>query len=160
MKHRKLRIAWLVAWGAVCLSLLTLWMRSYWRTDFIRVRWGLFEYDYLAASGEIGMTVSDARYWPSRASILASSSPTMYSWEPDRAHPYINLLGFRLRHYILPGGSDDTFEVPFWLAALTTGIAGILPWLSWSTRFSLRTLLIATTLVAVGLGLIAWLSRA
>lgn len=30
------------------------------------------------------------------------------------------------------------------------------PWLRWSNRFSLRTLLITTTLVAVVLGLIVW----
>ena len=30
------------------------------------------------------------------------------------------------------------------------------PWLSWSRQFSLRTLLIATTLVAVGLGMVVW----
>src|SRR3977135_2369552 len=33
-----------------------------------------------------------------------------------------------------------------------------LPWIRWSKRFSLRTALIATTLVAVGLGLIVLLS--
>ena len=36
----------------------------------------------------------------------------------------------------------------------------LLPWLPWMPgRFSLRTLLIATTLVAVVLGLIVWLRR-
>jgi hypothetical protein len=156
---RALKITWTAFWGIACVLMICLWVRSYWRTDIIRVRWGLFEYDNIAASGEIGMAVSDARYWRSRANILVSSSPTMYSWEPDRAHPYVNLLGFHLRHYMLPGGAADTFEVPLWLAALTTGIAGSLPWLPWSSRFSLRTLLLAITLVAVGLGTVAWLSR-
>ena len=33
------------------------------------------------------------------------------------------------------------------------------PWIRWSRRFSLRTLLIATTLVAVVLGLIVYAAR-
>jgi hypothetical protein len=51
--------------------------------------------------------------------------------------------------------------VPFWamamplaLLAVVTGIPGI----PWSKRFSLRTLLIATTLVALGLGMIVYLA--
>jgi len=33
MKYRKLRIAWSVAWGVVCLLLVALWVRSYSRWD-------------------------------------------------------------------------------------------------------------------------------
>jgi hypothetical protein len=41
---------------------------------------------------------------------------------------------------------------------LVLSIAGaVIPWLGW--QFSLRTLLIATTLIAVVLGLIAWSNR-
>src|SRR3954469_7954745 len=31
MKHRKLRIAWSVAWGVVTVLLVTLWAQSYWQ---------------------------------------------------------------------------------------------------------------------------------
>ena len=41
---------------------------------------------------------------------------------------------------------------PFWFAALLAATAAA-PFLQW--RFSLRTLLIATTLIAVGLGILA-----
>jgi hypothetical protein len=43
--------------------------------------------------------------------------------------------------------------LPHWLPVLVATAFGALPWLTW--RFSLRTLLIATTLVAVALGLVA-----
>ena len=33
MKHRKLRIAWSVAWGVVAVLLCVLWVRSYWKSD-------------------------------------------------------------------------------------------------------------------------------
>jgi hypothetical protein len=35
MNHRKLRIAWSVAWGIMTASLVALWVRSYWRTDVL-----------------------------------------------------------------------------------------------------------------------------
>ena len=38
-----------------------------------------------------------------------------------------------------------------------TSVLGVTPWLRW--KFSLRTLLIATTLIAVVLGLVVWLMR-
>ena len=34
MKHRKLRIAWSVAWGIAAVMLIALWVRSYWWRDF------------------------------------------------------------------------------------------------------------------------------
>jgi hypothetical protein len=48
---------------------------------------------------------------------------------------------------------------PFWFAILISIMAATLPWIQWSLRFRLRTLLIATTLVAVVLGLICYAVR-
>lgn len=50
--------------------------------------------------------------------------------------------------------------IPHWfLALLLIGLA-YLPWLPWKPlRFSVRTLLIVTTLVAVVLGLVVWMTR-
>jgi len=45
--------------------------------------------------------------------------------------------------------------MPFWVPVLVTAALATVPWFHWSKRFSLRTLLIATTLVAVVLGIIA-----
>lgn len=46
--------------------------------------------------------------------------------------------------------------VPYWFLAIVAASAAALPWTRF--RFSLRTLLIATTLVAVTLGLVMWLT--
>ena len=47
---------------------------------------------------------------------------------------------------------------PCWAVVSFLGIAVSIPWLHWlPCRFNLRTLLIATTLIAVVLGLIVWL---
>jgi hypothetical protein len=47
--------------------------------------------------------------------------------------------------------------VPCWFLVIAFGTLAGLPWLG--LRFSLRTLLIAMTLVAVGLGLIVWTAK-
>jgi len=57
----------------------------------------------------------------------------------------------------LDDGPYRELTSPHWFSAAVFGILGTLPWLPWSPQFSLRTLLIATTLVAVVLGLIVWL---
>jgi len=48
-------------------------------------------------------------------------------------------------------------SLPFAFPLLAAVGLAIAPWATGPTRFSLRTLLIATTLVAVVLGLIVWL---
>jgi hypothetical protein len=45
--------------------------------------------------------------------------------------------------------------IPHWFVLIVLATCATLPWVRW--RFSLRTLLIATTLVPVVLGLIVWL---
>ena len=63
-------------------------------------------------------------------------------------------------HFFVQGTSDSRIMVPHWFLILLSALLAYVPWLRfWSTRFSLRTLLIVTTLIAVGLGLIAWAAR-
>ena len=50
--------------------------------------------------------------------------------------------------------------VPFWFPMFlfaTGGVAAAAPWIKW--RFSVRTLIIATTLVAVVLGIVVYVAR-
>jgi hypothetical protein len=63
----------------------------------------------------------------------------------------------RLSYPIGPGGG---VFVPHWFPVLISAALAAISWLPWwSRRFSLRTLLIATTLVAVGLGVVVYASR-
>jgi hypothetical protein len=58
----------------------------------------------------------------------------------------------------LPTGSIvSTTLVPYWIPVLLTATLAALPWLRW--RFSLKALMIGTTLVAVLMGLIVWAVR-
>jgi hypothetical protein len=52
---------------------------------------------------------------------------------------------------------DGGIMLPYWFGVLLSATFATLPWIP--TRFSLRTLLIATTLVAVVLGLIVFATR-
>jgi hypothetical protein len=54
-------------------------------------------------------------------------------------------------------GFRHTVIFPHWFAVALVGVVSVAPWLRW--RFSLRTLLIATTLVAAATGTIIYLAR-
>jgi hypothetical protein len=60
----------------------------------------------------------------------------------------------------LTGMARPEFIIPFWLPTVLAVASSAAPWLPWwSKRFSLRTLLIVMTLVALVLGLIVWQSH-
>jgi hypothetical protein len=51
------------------------------------------------------------------------------------------------------------YRVPYWFLAGFAAMLAAAPWFRWSKRFSLRTMLIAMTLIAVLLGMIVRISR-
>jgi hypothetical protein len=148
MKYRKLRIAWSVVWGVVALLTCVLWMRSY---SHVTMLWRMNPSNLLTAiiseSGDIWID----RY----SSDVIEPHGWQLSDKPQLASHVVIPNAFvhgQFRWNWTP--SQINLKVPHWLltslaAALSTG-----PWLCW--RFSLRTLLIATTLIAVVLGLVVW----
>jgi hypothetical protein len=118
MKFRKLRIAWSVIFGILCILLIPLWVRSYTHDDIL---------------------VKKAH--PGRVPVLESSDGSFTYW-------------LRQDYW------SPSLEVPYWLPVLTFMVFAASPWirqLRW--HFTLRTLLIATTLVAVVLGVAAYFSK-
>ncbi len=75
----------------------------------------------------------------------------------------IKLLGHELYFdsypaaYIVQDGVG--IAVPDWVFVGSALTIGVIPWIRWSNRFSLRTLLIATTVVAAVLGLAVYVAR-
>jgi hypothetical protein len=59
-----------------------------------------------------------------------------------------------------PGNDGYTIIVPYWFLVMTSGILAMLFQLRWPLRFTLRSLFIVTTFLAVVLGMIAWLDLA
>ena len=138
MKYRKPRIAWSVAWGVVAVLLCVLWVRSYSYCDiyassghniaFLRGSFCLDSTIQYGATGTGGSFLSGTFSPASSPAHLPAESCTIAS------------TAFSIRLVVL---------------LVASVAAAALSWLP--HRFSLRTLLIVTTLIAVVLGLIVWL---
>ena len=165
MRFRKLRIAWSVAWGTVALLLLVVWVRSYWRWDNVilpdnRMTYPAHDWSWIIeASSHRGRLT-----W---AGGLLVTKNVAWGWSnPPQIgggikEPFV--LGFSY-HERAPGTtqrpSQYDFVMPYYFPFFLTSSVSLFPWIRYlPCRFSLRTLLIATTLVAVVLGLIVALRR-
>jgi hypothetical protein len=159
MRFRKLRIAWSVGWGIACVLLVVLWVRSYWWCDQIckDISPALYTLCY-STEGEIEL------YWypdPNEVSKNGTGWQVFHVPGEDwsRLNGYMTALdrvngGFPTRNFEF---TKHGLKIPIWFLSLVAAASAAVPWLSW--RYSLRTLLIATTLVAVVLGTIAWLAH-
>ena len=139
MKYRKLRIAWSAACGILCLLLIVLWVRSYMGID---------------GHPSLRLASSQGRLYVNQSVSLQSVYVPNYSGQiymTPHVGGFITFTpkGIRLQ-FLRP-----TWGIPYWAITSVMIIVGTTPWLPW--RFSLRTLLIAMTLVAVALGLVATL---
>jgi hypothetical protein len=141
-----------------CVLLTALWVRSYTWHDGIR---GLIpvnqRFSLSSAYGSIRFATFDRSFdemfWGYRASDWGLSSSRI-----DR-RPSMTLVNTPLTNFGLGfAGSSDRYGivaiVPTWFVAGFTLTVGVAPWVANRLTFSLRTLLIATTLVAVGLGIV------
>jgi hypothetical protein len=153
----KLRIAFTAVCGIACLWLMLLWMRSY--------RWNDIAYRPLNSTPQIlsvysfrGRITIAALVPVEDDDLMKSRDPTAWGWEPqyvgnlvpldDEEEKPRPLFEFR----ILLNGGYTTF--PHWFAILIAGAVAVATWIRW--RLSLRTLLIATALVAVVLGAVVY----
>ena len=158
MRFRKLRIAWSVLWGLLAVLLLVLWMRSY--------HYGT-HYQHLLSTTH--WVTSDTRvgrvYISWRAGDPKNLRQGLFVEEIDdetratleRMHSQNDTLGFAFHHHAFPAADVRAVTLPYWFLVLLTATLAPLPWLPW--KFSLCTLLIATTLVAVVLGLVVAVLR-
>jgi hypothetical protein len=141
LRFRKLRIAWSVGWGVVAVLLCVLWVRSYWRVEYVRAGVPPACIEIKSADGNVHF----------------------YRFSGD-GKAFLNLesLTYVEGNHAFASNSWDSYDswyivIPDWFATFVAAALVAAPWLSW--KFSLRTLLISTTLVAVVLGLIVWLAH-
>jgi hypothetical protein len=158
MRFRKLRIAWSVGWGIACVLLIALWIRSYWRyfgysgsrgDEFIEV--AVFKSELHLYRGP--HSYDGSRPWRVFSEPLVSGSDSALEYNRKQ---YASRLGVGWRRFGLFGWVLQASISLWWPSLLTVALA-TLPWLRF--RFTLRSLLIATTLVAVVLGLAVWAIR-
>jgi hypothetical protein len=149
MRFRKLRIAWSVFWGLVAVLLVVLWVRSYWWCDGITCSrncpiGGAYSVEGRIRFNRIESLSTEKMSWDVSAMQITSAFSEfedipMFSWVDTG--PYREL------------------SAPHWFLAAAFGVLGIVPMLLQSKwRFSLRTLLIATALVALALGLMTYVA--
>jgi hypothetical protein len=140
MSRRKLRIVWSAAWCIAGLLLAALWVRSMTACDVISKSSGTSRFVALASHRGTLYFLS-----PNTEIYLEPDRPKTQGWHveqfDDGRWTEIWAAIFKAHSYaIMPHG--------FAAAAALTG--ALLAWLPW--RYSLRTMLIAMTLVALALG--------
>jgi hypothetical protein len=148
INHRKLRIAWSVAWGIMAVLLVALWVRSYRSRDAI-LGWLPIPL-YFQVDSDRGAIHLILNQEVATTQIKVETTGAMGIAVP-----------WAIRLYRNPRfGWWFNVATPHWSLFLLSTILAASPWIRQSPwRFSLRTLLIATTLVAVVLGLIVWATR-
>jgi hypothetical protein len=156
MRFRKLRIAWSVGCGIACVLLICLWVRSYWWLDIITKNspgFGWFT-ETGSCEGRIDFFLCE----PKRETSFSTWSVLSVSEIKENEALIAKNGGEEITpgqrwyfNFRLVGGGYWGFEAdtPHAVLVLASATLAGIPWIR---RFSLRTLLIATTLVAVVLG--------
>jgi hypothetical protein len=159
---RGLRIAWTVMFGILCVLLIALWVRSYWICDGVI---GHISDTRLVAfdsfSGALSLSTS---VWPSLPPAFTDYEPwklnSLHVDEEEETWFAREDVDERWAFYLaMPPNQESGILAPYWFLVLLAAALAAAPWvqrLNW--RFSVRTLLIAITLVAVGLGTVIYLS--
>src|SRR5687768_4796513 len=139
-----LRIAVTALSLTACVLLIALWVRSYWWMEMGATRSIRFH----SLKGAFGLM------------LYAQSRPQRW-WIQSVSHEVVRREGIVVsgtRGFGFQQTNKYTWiQVPYWLLVLAASFSAAVPWFKW--KFSLRTLLIATTLVAVGLSAIVYASR-
>jgi hypothetical protein len=171
MLRRLLNVASVICLIA-CLALMGMWVRSYHRWDNLNGR--------LTDSHAFDVHLTEGR-------VLLDWVPL--DWVPFVAHPWDSRvynwrwavysdsigdgteilfhLNFALRGTPAPLGfsmdfsrAGSTMMLPYWFLVLTSESLAAAFRMRWPLQFNLRSLFIATTFLAVVLGMMAWLDRA
>jgi hypothetical protein len=140
----------------VAVLLIALWVRSYWWENGFAFR--------------LSSRIVSVSSWPSGVTLLTVQStrnlfsrfyndPINGRWRGDLiqydGQPVPTTMGFRW----LYKPTSLAVTAPYRVLVLFPIAMIFLPWISWSRQFTIRTLLIATTLIAAILGVIVILSR-
>jgi hypothetical protein len=152
MPRRLLTIASIVCL-VLCVALMCMWVRSFWRADSVLVS---SPWQTCRLASALGVVDCEDMH-----GIPLAIGPRWKSWSftsDDRRKFFLrSFLGF----HVGISAADSGFSVPYWCLVLLSGSVAAIPWIGKSNlQFTLRHLFIPTTFLAVVLGMIAWLDRA
>jgi len=144
---RRLRITVSVFFAVLTVLLCVLWVRSYWRIDYIRY----------TNSSVTTIGYRQGRLCFARRKLLQHAG-RYHGWEAESLPMTIPRNPYSQFQWSV-GPQFANARIPFWLPILLCCLPITAQWIPRpSRRFSLRTLFIAMTLLAVVLGLAVWLS--
>lgn len=157
MKFKKTRIAVSVHCSILCLLLIALWVRSYWSSFLIVAPlphdFGSSVYESSQGSltccvtyGQYMLNGDDESYWGVHWKTLAYVESNL----PSSKRPFFLIRRQRNWYGIV---------LPYWFLVLVSGSVTVGAIFCHVPRFRLRTLFIATTVVAVLLWFIVWMTR-
>ena len=150
---RYLRIAVTALALSACVLVVGVWVRSYFGNDFVFKRLAAREITVQTSRGALNVwTISPAPQLPYQNTDWSIgrdwSGSNAVAWNLGDGTPVTEWFGFRFGW----SSRNSVVSIPFLAIVLPLALAAALPWTK--QRFSLRTLLIATTLVAVALGIV------
>jgi hypothetical protein len=130
-----------------------LWVRSYWWIDSIDGHNDEISISGVSGRGEVGVDVQ-----PYKVPFRGPAPRWHYEcYEPNynESMPREIVLGFMFHN----DANERAIIMPYWALLFPAAGFTTCTWVRWSKQFSLRTLLIATTLIALLLGLAVYATR-
>jgi hypothetical protein len=166
---RYLRIAFSAACGIVCMLLIVLWARSYVYSDSLAGPVsGTKSLMVASLAGAVQFRLDDRKWsnagsfhWRKTTESVTDLNEALEAFHRLRAKLGSTQAFTRINNSTRIGWDGDTLFLPCWLLVLVTGTLAAAVGMQRPYRFcfTLRTLLVATTLIAITLGLIVYFSR-
>lgn len=146
---RWFRIAATAAILSASALMASLWLRNFWRADVV---WApLPGHGQLVIASLQGQMELAVYLSVSASSPLWGAKDYSVTWNHLSEVLFPRTVPLRFRR--LRNSQGVNLSAPYWFLVPVSWVFAAAPWIRWSTRFSLRAMLIATTLVAVALGI-------
>jgi hypothetical protein len=145
-----LRLGWVVFCFVPTLFVIALWARSYWRTDLFRTRIATKPLEFISTPGRVKITRSEGV--SGQFDLLNTYANNESMGESLRSHVerFPNLWGIGWVR-----GQNPAILLPYWLFVLIVAANSCaLARIRWSNRFSMRAIIVTTTVTACALGLL------
>ena len=158
---RVVRVLRVVATATMLLTggiFVVLWSRNFWWADVV---WAP-----LPGGGHALFASQDGQ---TEVALSLPTTPTRASRSPRQTSPGWGAQSYMatpksvwqillarakpIRYRRLWNSRELNMIAPYWFLVPLTWLLAVAPWIRWSTRFSLRALLVATTLAAMALGI-------
>jgi hypothetical protein len=126
-----------------------MWVRNFWWAD---VAWtplpGGWQVVIASADGQVEFGISQAQ----NRRDVASWGLETYTASRNSAFEVLVPRKRVIRYHVF-GNRRFALVVPHWLLTTVALLLAIVPWIPWSRRFTIRTLLIITAIMSVALAL-------